>query len=894
MSENLIEERKEKILNFLMNKKTLLVLLGLAILLILAWHTRTVNVENLKDVTTGEYTLGPDLDPFLFLRYAKTIVQQGGLPEVDMMRYVPLGFKTAKAMRLHPYMIAYFHQFLNFFSDVSINYSALIYPVFMFLLTVLAFFLFVNKTFENKKNGRIIALVSTAFLIVSPSLLARTVAGIPEKESAGFFFIFATFYFLISAWKSEKVRKSLILASLAGISTGMMGLIWGGWIYIFMSVAAFFSASFFLNLVDDRRFYIFSLWLLFALFLPLPFTIRYSLKSLVSSSSTGLASAVYLLLLTDFVIFKTKIKKIRLIRNLRKKYPNRVISLLVFLALGLIVSSVVFGFSFIFEFLGGIISQLKQPYSSRLLFTVAENRQPYFSTWKNSFGPVIRGIPLIFWMFFIGSIFLVYETVKKLKEKWKITSVYVLFLLGLIFSRYSQNSTLNGENLISRFLYFGSILFLVSFSAYLYYKYHQESRIKELKKVKGGYLLVLAYFFVSIVGARSAIRLIMGLAPPAAIIVGYFGVKSFEIAKKQKDETLKFLALALAVIVIISSLYSFYFNYNVTIASAKSMVPSSYTQQWQRAMEWVREETPQDAVFSHWWDYGYWLQSIGERATVLDGGNSISYWNHLMGRHVLTGKTEREALEFLYAHNVTHFLIDSTEIGKYSAYSSIGGDENYDRYSQMPTFQLDESQTRETKNETVYSYRGYMFLDQDFIWKENGNQEFFPAYNTGIGGVILKVGEGGMKQPEAVFFYQGKQKRIPMSCVYFEDEEYEFEKGYGGCLYLLPKLKNDGGGVSIDNKGAGLFITEKSMEALWVKLYLFGEGENFKLVHKEESEIVENLKMQNLTDMDLVNYQGTHGPIKIWEVSYPSDIEFKEEYLSTHYPQEVKEAKDIF
>src|SRR3990172_10160255 len=106
-------------------------------------------------------------------------------------------------------------------------------------------------------------------------------------------------------------------------------------------------------------------------------------------------------------------------------------------------------------------------------------------------------------------------------------------------------------------------------------------------------------------------------------------------------------------------------------------------------MTWVRENTERNTVFGHWWDYGYWVQSIGERATVLDGGNAISYWNHMMGRYALTGTNETEALEFLYAHNTTHFLIDSTDIGKYPAFSSIGSDENYDRRSWISPFLKD-------------------------------------------------------------------------------------------------------------------------------------------------------------------------------------------------------------
>src|SRR3989344_3095434 len=44
----------------------------------------------LWDITTNSYTLGPDLDPWLFLRVAKTIQEQGSVPAIDTMRNVPL------------------------------------------------------------------------------------------------------------------------------------------------------------------------------------------------------------------------------------------------------------------------------------------------------------------------------------------------------------------------------------------------------------------------------------------------------------------------------------------------------------------------------------------------------------------------------------------------------------------------------------------------------------------------------------------------------------------------------------------------------------------------------------------------------------------------------------
>jgi len=42
-------------------------------LLIITTVVRTTNIPQLKDVTTNDWTLGPDLDPFLYLRIAQDI-----------------------------------------------------------------------------------------------------------------------------------------------------------------------------------------------------------------------------------------------------------------------------------------------------------------------------------------------------------------------------------------------------------------------------------------------------------------------------------------------------------------------------------------------------------------------------------------------------------------------------------------------------------------------------------------------------------------------------------------------------------------------------------------------------------------------------------------------------
>lgn len=44
-----------------------------------------------------------------------------------------------------------------------------------------------------------------------------------------------------------------------------------------------------------------------------------------------------------------------------------------------------------------------------------------------------------------------------------------------------------------------------------------------------------------------------------------------------------------------------------------------YIPAWYDALMWIKENIPQDAVVVAWWDYGYWISVLGERASVADG-----------------------------------------------------------------------------------------------------------------------------------------------------------------------------------------------------------------------------------------------------------------------------------
>jgi hypothetical protein len=306
-------------------------------------------------------------------------------------------------------------------------------------------------------------------------------------------------------------------------------------------------------------------------------------------------------------------------------------------------------------------------------------------------------------------------------------------------------------------------------------------------------------------------------------------------------------------------------------------------------MRWVRNETPQNAVFAHWWDYGYWVQSIGNRATVLDGGNAITYWNYLMGRLVLTGDNQKDSLEFLYNHNATHLLIDSSDIGKYGAFSSIGSDKEYDRYSWVGTFLLDESQTQETSNETLLVYTGGIALDENLLIKQNEKEIMLPAQAAGIGAIILPylktVNQTQFGQPYTIIVYQGKQYKQELRYLAIDGKFIDFKSGIEGGIYIMPKINQEGQKVSADPIGASMYLSPRLMRGFLTQKYIlddpFKKFPNFKLEHSEPNIIIASLNSQGMNLPEFVYFQGIQGPIKIWSIKYTGTEKIKQEYTAT-------------
>jgi dolichyl-diphosphooligosaccharide--protein glycosyltransferase len=85
-------------------------------------------------------------------------------------------------------------------------------------------------------------------------------------------------------------------------------------------------------------------------------------------------------------------------------------------------------------------------------------------------------------------------------------------------------------------------------------------------------------------------------------------------------------------------------------------------------MAWLRAETPDDCVVLSWWDYGYWIQTMGNRTTLADGStNNGTQIGWIGAALMLPPENSSQIFEMLGADYV---LVHFTD-----AIGATGGDE---------------------------------------------------------------------------------------------------------------------------------------------------------------------------------------------------------------------------
>jgi dolichyl-diphosphooligosaccharide--protein glycosyltransferase len=187
--------------------------------------------SNYQDDKGQTYLLA--IDPYFYYRQAKNILDHGHIGDeirngkiIDNHMIAPNGKKIDPS--LHPYVIVIAHKISSLFGNDSLMASAFIVPLIIMTLAVIPCFFIVKRL-----TGKLGALIASTIIAIHPAILSRTPAGFSDTDSYNVFFPLLILWLLIESFKAKNPKHKIILAGLAGISTGLFAFAWSAWWFFF-------------------------------------------------------------------------------------------------------------------------------------------------------------------------------------------------------------------------------------------------------------------------------------------------------------------------------------------------------------------------------------------------------------------------------------------------------------------------------------------------------------------------------------------------------------------------------------------------------------------------------------------------------------------------------------
>src|SRR3989344_1733727 len=269
--------------NTLKTKKRYFLFLVFAFIAWFGYSIRRLNLSLLIDTTSGKF-ITSDPDAALVQRYVQYVVEHGSLMSVDFMRYFPFGFSHLEEFQVLSHLIAWFYEIYHFFSPtISVAYAHVVFPAFTFVIALIFFFLFVRKAFDWK-----VALLASAFLAVIPAYLFRTISGVSDKEAMAMIFFFLCLYLFLCFVLEKTFFRSFLYVFTAALSGSVLWFLWGGFLFVFLTIGAFVLLLVFLERISLRQLFLYMIFFILPLFLlKIFYPERYDFWGLVMTPAIG-------------------------------------------------------------------------------------------------------------------------------------------------------------------------------------------------------------------------------------------------------------------------------------------------------------------------------------------------------------------------------------------------------------------------------------------------------------------------------------------------------------------------------------------------------------------------------------------------------------------------------
>jgi len=507
-----------------------------------------------------------EFDPFFNYRATQFMVENGFpayLEWHDDLSWHPYGRDVAvtSQVMLHATASALYQ---IFGMGTSLYDFVIWFPVVIGSLTTIVIFALVRTI-----GGTTAGLFASLFFAISPIIIMRGSIGWFKSEPLGLFYGLLAVYLLLSAIKSDKGKVSVAKIVGGGILLAFGLSSWGGVQFFILPIGLFFLALPLLR--KDSKFIIWTSVIFTFVFLLVTVLFDYLILSSSPDQTSSSATLLYLIwtlpssLNGFFLIGCTAflIGCVIIRRILGKNQLRNGIALLG----GAIIAGIAISSS-------GIISL------------------PAFR-YLNAANPF-------------------------------------LITTDMLTDSVSEHAT---TTIDISFFFFSILMVFAGIGAWLLF----QKRVNHSLKIKGEMAtFALIIGFLGIYFSSAFVRLeVFGAI--SVIILSSIGV-SILISKILKEEhkptsvvtKISFLAIIVALLVVPMA-YPEKLNWTNSNSGTPISILNSGTQfnistnDWSDAMQWLKENTPEDAVIAAWWDYGYWINTLGERKTLADNATLIDW-----------------------------------------------------------------------------------------------------------------------------------------------------------------------------------------------------------------------------------------------------------------------------
>ena len=500
-----------------------------------------------------------EFDPYFDYRATKYIIDNGFeayLNWHDYESWYPEGrfVPTTSQVALH-LIAATLYKIFGFGS--SLLDFVIMFPVIIGSLTTIVIFALVRNV-----SGTTAGMFASLLFAFMPAIIQRGNLGWFKSEPLGLFLALLSVYLFLSSIKSKNIKRTILTAAGGGLILGLANSSWGGIQYFSIPLGIFFFVLPFLR--KDSIF-------LYGI-------ISFTLITLITAGAfprPGISFVIGLpgIALIAGMIFAIVGTIIRTKSSPAKANRNLIAALAIFV---LLIASI---------FLVGAY----QPSSFRYLVAV----NPFLS----SHNPLVESVaehstPTVIDYFTDYSILLIFAGFGVWVSFSKRTDMTVFALIIGLTGLYVSAT-------FARLMVYSSIAIVILASIGLYEltrsilqnRIENENKIKARefrKNIKEGKILPDVKPLVKIAFVAMVVFLI------SIPLIDYNGL-----------------------------IYPKNFNWISSADIPPSIVNGAtgfrmQVEDWVHAVDWIANNTPKDSVIASWWDYGYWITTLGNKTTLAD------------------------------------------------------------------------------------------------------------------------------------------------------------------------------------------------------------------------------------------------------------------------------------